>query len=885
VTPSLPRSVVFARALHRALLVLMPRRILRAYRSDMIATFDAASAEAGARGTLHVCRLLLREIVDLATASRANRPSGLTGPALGEPARRHWMQPPAWRQAWRSLVRRPAFLAAAVLTLGFGAGITMAVFALVDTVLIKPLPYPDPDRLVTVYELSPSSREGTSMVAPARLEDWQRLNRTFVALAASYAENVTDTSVAEPERLEGRRVTRRFFAVYAMPFLAGRGFTDDEEQANGPGAVVISERFWQRRFDRDPAAIGRALTIGGRAFQIVGVIPDTFTSAATDVWLPAQMGAGLMRARQARFLHGIGRLRPSVSVDEAARDLASVQESLGREFPATDAGWSAQIRALKEVRVGAAQRGLVLVFCAVASLWIIAVANIAGLTLVQMQRRTRELAIRAALGASRGRVIGTVVREGLLIALLGGALGAALAAWLVTALPAVLTKTPRINELALDWRPFAFAAVTSLAAACAFSLIPALAGTRLPLLSILGGASRGVAGGRHGLQKVLVVFQVALSLLLVGSATLLLRSYYNLTHVETGFDPSSALTFHVAARWDEDRTRVGQLQAQLVERLQQLPHVQAAGLTNFLPATGATLRYYVVVDGLSGPNPDGSMTVGTRMIGDGYLQAIRAPLRAGSWCPPLARDPKAPRQAIVNERFVEMYAHGQDLIGRTLRMTQFRTVPFTIAGVVGNLAEDGHGSSSAPYLYTCEVGGSWPDPEYVVRTSDARAFAIDLRRIVREIDPARAVFGLRPVQDVLDAALDQPRLDTAMLTFFAAAAVMLAAVGLYSLFMLVVSERGREIAVRLAIGAAPWEMIRLVLSDAGRLLAGGIALGIALTAAADRLLRGVLFGVSPLDAAALAAAAATLAVVCVVAVAGPALKAARIAPIDALRGD
>jgi putative ABC transport system permease protein len=799
--------------------------------------------------------------------------------------RHEWIQPSAWRQAWRSLRRRPAFLAAAVLTLAAGAAITTAVFSLVDTVLIKPLPFPDPDRLVTVYESSPSAREKTSLIAPGRLEEWHRLNRSFVALSGSYSENVTDTSGDAPERLECRRVAPRFFAVYAMPPLAGRVFSDEEEQFNGPGTAVISERFWTRRFQRDPRAVGHALLIGGRSYEIVGVMPSRFTSAATDVWLPAQISPGLMRVREARFMGGIGRLRPGVSIEAGGGDLVSIQDALAREFPRTDAGWSAEVSSLKEARIGASRRGLVLLFGAVGSLWIIAVANIAGLTLVQVRRRARELAIRAALGASRGRIVGAVIREGLLIALIGGLLGSALAAGLIAVMPSVLTRMPRINELALDWRALAFAAVTSVLAACIFSLVPALSGTRRDLNQAIGTGSRSVAGGRHRLQHGLVVAQVALSVLLVGSATLLLRSYYNLTHVDTGFDPSGVLTFHVAARWDEDRIRVGTLQEQLIQNLEQLPHVQAAGLANFLPATGATLRYQVLIDGLAGPNADGSMTIGSRMIGGGYLRALRAPLVAGSWCPAFKMDFKAPRSAIVNQRFVEAYAQGQNLVGRSLRQTQGGREPLTIAGVIGNLAEDGQATSPVPYVYTCDSAGSWPDPEYIVRTADPVAFAADLRRIVREIDPGRAIFGLRSVQDVLDTSLEQPRLDAAMLGLFAGAAVTLAAIGLYSLFMLVVSERAREIAVRLAIGAAPRQMMSLVMGGAGRLLAGGIVLGVLLTAAADRVLRGVLFGVSPLDARALAAAALTLAAVAVIAVAGPAFKAARIAPIEALKAD
>jgi putative ABC transport system permease protein len=885
---SAARTVAIARAIHRFLIVLAPRAVRQTYRDEMIATFAAASADAGQRGALAVLALLLREVRDLIFARRANRPAGIDVSSLGTsaalPPRREWTRGAAWTQGWRSLRRRPAFFLAATATLAFGTGITTAVFSLVDTVVIKPLPFPDADDLVTVYESSPSSRERTSLVAPVRIDDWHRLNRTFVAISAHYNENVTDTSGSQPERLESRRVNPRFFDVYRMPPLLGRTFVDIEDQYNGPGAAVISEGLWTRRFQRHPSAIGHVLQIGGKPYPIVGVMPAIFTQATTDVWLPAKHDPYLKTLRDARFLQGIGRLKPGVSIEDAARDLAAVQAALGREFPKTDAKWSAEIGPLKTYRMRAVRRGLTFVFFAVIALWVIAIANIAGLTLVQVHRRTRELAIRTALGASRARVIGTLVREGVLVALIGGTAGALLAWWFVTMMRTALAQTPRVNELTLDWRSLAFAIATSFVAAILFSIIPALSATRSRVNQMIGG-SRGVIGGRHGLQKALVVAQVAVSVLLVGSATLLVRSYHNLTQIDTGFDASSVVTFHVGARWDEDRTRIGLMQMELLTKLEELPHVQAAGMTNFLPATGATLRYQIAVDGLTGPNQDGSMTIGVRTISGGYLRALKAPLLSGDWCPFRAPGTKGPRTAMINRRFLDVYAPGEQLVGRTFRQIGIpgAAAGIIITGVIGNLVEDGHATTVAPYVYFCETPGYWPDPEYVARTSDPGTFATDLRRIVRELDASRAIFGVKPLQQVLDASLDQPRLDATMLGLFAMAAVTLAAIGLYSLFMLVVSERAREMAVRLAIGAAPAELIRLVMTGAGRLLAGGIIVGVGLTAAADRLLRGVLFGVSPLDATALAAAAGTLAAL--LAVVGPALKASRIAPVEALRGE
>ena len=804
---------------------------------------------------------------------------------LGPVQRGEWIQLWAWRQAWRSLARRPAFFAASVLTLAFGAGITTTVFSLVDTVLLKPLPYPDADALVTVYELSPSARERRSLVAPGRLRDWHRGNRSFVALSATNTESLTDTSGQEPERLAGVRVAPRFFAVYAQQPVAGRWFTDDEERETGPNAVVISDRFWARRFNRDPSAIGRALTIAGKGYPIVGVMPASFTAAPTDVWLPGKTSEWLLGQREARFLNGVGRLKPGITIEQAARDLALVQEELARQYPKTDTGWAVEVRSLKDARLGSSGRGLVLVFVAVGALWLIAVANIAGLTLVQVRRRSRELAVRAALGAPRSRAIAMIWREGVIVATIGAGLGTAMAVGLVGAIPAVLTSTPRMNELALDWRALAFTLASTLLATVIVSVVPAIVGTRRDLQQMMAAGSRGVAGGRYRFQQGLVLAQVALSVALVGSATLLLRSYYNLTAVDRGFDPGGVITFHVAAGWSEDRYKVGLLQTQLLAELGQLPHVQAAGLTNFLPSPGGSLRYSVRVAGLTGPNADGSMTAGSRTVTEGYLRAIRAPLVAGSLCPPFRMNDRS-RAVLVNQRFVDAHAPNQNLVGRALEMAQ--TGPgaaYTIAGIVGTMAEDGPAVAPVPFVYVCSEPGWWPDPEYVVRSANARALGADLRQIVYGIDANRAIFGLRPLQDVVDGAFDQPKLDAAILTSFAGAALMLASIGLYSLFMLIVSDRTREIAVRLAIGASPAEMIRLVGTGAARLLAAGLVLGIGVTAAADRVLRGVLFGVSSVDAGALAASAAVIATVAIAAVAAPAIRAARIAPTDALRGE
>ena len=791
----------------------------------------------------------------------------------------------SFRVACRSLARRQAFTCIAVLTLALGIGTTTTVFSVVDTVLLKALPFPNPDRLVTVMEANPGKRQSVSLVGPGRLADWNRANTTFTALSAQYSESVTDTSGTDPERLEGRRVAPAYFEVFGMAPLVGRTFTADEERNGGPLAAVISEGLWTRRYGRDPSVTGQRLVIGGLGYSIVGVMPRAFTTTASaiDVWLPTQTSPWLLSLRSARFLSGVGRMKPGVTIDQATADLKTVQLALGEQFPATDKGWSVSIGDLKELRVGEYRRALTLVFGAVALLLAIAIANIAGLMLVQLRRRTRELSIRQAIGGSRRQIVAALMREVLIIAIAGAVMGGAAAYWLVGLFARLFATIPRMNELAVDWRALAFTTAVSGAAALVFGLWPALHATRRNLAPQLAEGGRGSSSGRHRLQHLLVVGQIALTVLLIGSAGLMLRSYYNLSHVDTGLRAEHVVTFHVGAAWNEDRIPVGRMQERLLAELARVPGVTAAGLANFLPATGGTLRYQISLEGRSTTDDDGRISVGSRTIGGGYLAAMGVPLLSGSGCPPFRLDFKARVKAVVNRAFADRY--GPDLIGRHLTYDP-GDPPFEIAGIIGNTIEDGPSVAATPYVYGCLSAGSWPDPEYVVRIDgDVRRALSAIRTTIHEVAPGRAIFGMRPMDDVLAGSLDQPRLNASALSIFAAAAMTLAALGLYSLLTLFVSERARELGVRMALGASPVQVVGLVLAGASRLMASGIGVGLLLSIGVARLLRSVLFGVSPLDALTLAATIVTLILFALAAAALPARRAAAIDPIETLRSE
>jgi len=792
-----------------------------------------------------------------------------------------------WILALRSLARRPAFASAVIGILALGIGANAAMFSVVDAVLLKPLDYPDPDRLVTVLEASPAKNEKDSLIAPGRLEDWNRMNRTFEAIAGVYSESVTDSSGAEPERLSARRVSPRYFAVLGTKPVAGRAFTAEEELDGGPLSAMIGYGLWTRRYQQAPTVIGRRLVLGGQGYTIVGVMPKEFGGAAIDLWIPGQLGALLMRNREARFLAGIGRMKPGVTIAQAREDLARVQRQLGEQFPQTDAGWSALVGDWKEFRIGQYRRGLFFVFAAVGLFLLIAVANIAGLMLTQLQRRERELAIRCSIGGTRMQVVGGVMREVLLIASAGVALGCAISLWLIDALATSFQSIPRAADLQLDWRALLFAASAGTLAALLCGLFPAIQATRADMAALLANGGRGSSGTRHKWQGTLVAAQISVTVLLFASAGLMLRSYYNLAHVDLGFEPDHAVTFHVGATWDEDRNRVGQMQRELLAQLERVPGVEAAGFANFLPTTGATLRYQVTLDGPARAGENGKITAGERSISRDYLKALGAALLAGQDCPDLAVLASSAPKALVSRRFSQLYGKDGMLVGRHLRGLEDPKGPATeIIGVVGDMREDTLNVTAAPYVYVCFAPGGWPDPEYVVRTrGDARSLLSAIAPLAHGIDPTRAVFGLKPLHKIIEDGLEQPRLNARMLLLFAVAAMTLAAIGLYGLVTLTVTSRTREIGVRIALGAGPANIIRHVVRGVAGLLAIGILAGFVLTIAADRLLRSLLFGVSPLDWATLTAVILILIAVSALATLVPARKAAHIDPLEAIRAE
>jgi putative ABC transport system permease protein len=796
----------------------------------------------------------------------------------------------SWIIAIRTLCRRPGFTVTALLLLTLGVGVETTLFSVLNTVLLRPLPFPQASELVTVMEASAAKSQKVSLMAPVRIEEWNRYSRTFLAISGTYSENLTDTGMAQPERLSGARTAPRYFEVFGMPALVGRTFTPEEEVEGGPLGAVISYGLWARRYGLDPQITRRRLMIGGKGYSIVGVMPKTFSSSGVEVWIPAQLSAYLRQARDARFLSGVGRMKPGVTIAQAQADLTALESALGGKFPATDRGWSAMIGDLKEFRTGRAAGAVALLFGAVSLLLAITVSNISGLMLAQLDRRGREMAIRASLGATRGQIVASLMREVVVIAVAAGVCGYLLARFSLAVTSKLFVDTPRMAELTVDARALVFAVFATAAAALFFGLLPALRATAAIHASTLIRLGRGAGAARRPVQQAIVCAQVALTMLLLSGAALLLRSYYNMSHVQAGFDAKNVILFHVGAGWDENRGMIGLLQERLITGLSRIQGVQAAGMTNFLPASDATLRSNITLEGAARTEETGKMPVGYRLVSPGYLRALRVPLLEGAWCPELtAGAAPAGQKIMVNRRFVEVYGQGKDVLGRHIAFEGFGPqglAASAIVGVIGDMKEDSLAAPAYPYVYNCASGGNWPDPEYAVRTAgDLRGTMNAIRRLVRQIARGRPIFGVQTLEQSLAASLDRPRSNAHLLLGFAFAAMLLAAVGLYGLVAQMVAASRHEMGVRMALGASPARIVGTVITNAGRLIGIGIGAGAILMLALRPVARSLVFGVSPLDAADLAYAAAGLAAVSLAAAIIPARRAAAINPTECMRSE
>ena len=787
------------------------------------------------------------------------------------------------RLACRSLRKRPGFAVVVVLTLALGIGANSAVFTAVRTILLQSLAFPDAHELMHIEQYEPRTANPPTFVAPPRLEDWQRLSLAFQAITGYYPGDISETSGDVPERLACAWVAPRFLQAWGVTPTLGRGFAPEEERFGGPRAVIVSERLWKRRFGSDTTIGGRQLRIGKQSLQIVGVMPESFQfpQAEVDVWAPSPVDAPFAQNRRATWFRVIGRVKPGVTTAEAQADLDRVQAQLAQAHPDTDGTLGVRVDGLKDVIVGDVGRSLWLLFAAVSVLLLIACTNIAALLLARTADRQQEISIRYSLGASRASIIGQLLTESLVLAVAGSLVGVAVAAGALRTFAELGQGLPRVSELRLDWTLVAYSLCCAVGATLLFGLLPAVRTAKRPT-SDLVARSRSVAPATHRLQWLLVGLQVALAVPLLFGAGLLLRSFDALGRVAPGFEPDRVLTFRISGDWGEtaDMKALHRRMDATLASLRALPGVDAAATT--IAASGVSFEHPTemrIVEG--GANANQRIMASTRVVSEGYFTTMQIPVLAGTACP---QESPAPT-ALVNRRFAALYLAGAAPLGRHVEHVPAN--PFLassrIVGVVGDAREEGLNREPPAIVYWCHAAPV-PTPLFVVRTrAEPMTMARTIRRKLGELEPRRSVYEMAPLQDRLHETFAENRLRTILFTFFAVTAMSLAAIGLYGTLSYFVHMRRREIGLRMALGARQGEVATSFVRQALRVSLAGCVAGLTLAAALGRAIAGMLYGVSPLDFVTFSGVLLLVLGAAVLASVWPAVRAARVDPMDVLR--
>ena len=779
----------------------------------------------------------------------------------------------------RGFRRRPAMALTIIATLTLCIGANTAIFSAVDTLLLRPLPYPAADRLVAIHETNVKQLGAEGLVAPVRAADWASAARTLDAIAGCYFENLTDTSAPLPERVEAMRVSPGFLTLFGTSPLLGRTFSPEEERLVAPVAV-ISEGFWTRRFGRDQA-VGRQLPLGGRSYTIVGIMPASFQApdATTEVWAPMPP---LTQSRDARILTTFGRLKPGVAAADAEADLTRIQSDLARQYPGTDAGWAARVTPLKDQQVGGIRRALWLLFGAVALVLLAACGNVACLLLADAARREHEIAVRLALGSGRGIVVRQLCLEGLVLACIGAALGLLVADHGARLLRDAAPQLPRLRDVTVDGRIIAFTTALAALTTLLFSLAPAVHATRIDLGRRLAQGGRSVAPGRLGLQRALVVVQVTLAVVLLTGAGLVVRSFDRLQRVSPGFSASNVLAFRISAQWSERPQAVAARQFRTLERLRAIPGVTAAAFGSVLPAGATFTPEEIRITELPAAE---TRFAELRMVSGDYFRVLQVPVVQGRSC---RDDPRQLQSSeiLVNRRFADRFFRDENPIGRhVVTGTASYSRPAEVIGVVSDVRERGLASEPEPMVYLCGLTPYWPDPRYLVRVQDRRVSMAAIRAAIREIEPARAVYAARPLDEFLAESIAQPRLNALLLSLFAWTTLLLAALGLYGVLSQIVASRRREIGLRMALGARPAQILLSVIAQAATVTGLGIAAGVIGASLLAHVMASLIFGIAPRDPLTFAAVPIVLAIVAAVASIVPARRAAMVDPMAALRDD
>ncbi len=788
------------------------------------------------------------------------------------------------RYGVRQLQKNPGFAVVATLTLALGIGATSAMFSVINGVLLRPLPFPDPDALVRVNEIVP--QYGRFTVAPAAFLDWRAQNASFEQIVALQSSSASFAGTDGAERVTNALVSWDFFDLARVQPILGRTFTRDEDTPGRTGVVVLSHAMWQRRFAGAADVAGRTITLNGAPVTIIGVMPAGFQFPRdAEYWAPLGLDPA-KASRGGHYLAVLARLKNGVTVAQAGTEMRVIAERLARQYPKESADESAEVVPLLDQIVGDARQSLLALLGAVAVVVLIACANVANLLLVRASVREKEIAIRTALGAGKARLVRQMLAESLVLAIGGGALGVLLAFAAIGPIRTLSAGSiPRVQDVSIDATVLLFAFASSVATGIFFGLAPAWQASRSGIAGIMkeGGRSSSTGGGRW-VRHALLVAEVALSIVLLVGAVLLLRSFARVTGIDPGFRADNVLAFRVAlpaATYPEDHHKTAFFD-RLMGRLEGLPGVRAAGMIQTLPMRGGYFLSFSI-KGRPEPKPGSEPSANHRVVSPHYFQALGIPLKRGRLL--TEKDTTAsPMVAVIDEAFAARHFPNEDPIGHGLDIGNGTDGFYEIVGVVGNVHHGGLEAVASPTMYVPFTQDVFSTMWIVARTDgDPTRLAAGARQAVREIDPALPAYSMTPLRDVIAESVAQRRFSMLLLAAFALTALFLAAVGIYGVVAYSVSQRTQEIGLRLAIGAERRDVLTLVLGGGMRLALAGVVLGIAGALALAQLIATMLFGVTPFDPASYVATAAVLLGVAAAACYLPARRAMNVDPVVAMR--
>jgi putative ABC transport system permease protein len=792
------------------------------------------------------------------------------------------------RHGIRSLVKRPGFTGIALIALALGIGANTAIFSLVNAVLLRPLPFSDPDRLVWVWG---NIRNGgnRASVSPLDFLDYRKQNKSFEHFAASFSIplHLNLTGNGEPERLTSAGVTGNYFQALGVKPALGRGFVLENESPGQNHVAVLSYGLWQKRFGGDPNIVSKTISLNGEACEVIGVMPQDFSfPQSAELWVPINFDQSPeMKERKAHFLRPIGKLKAGVSLEQAQADTDIIAQQLEAQYPDTNTGWNLRLVSLREQLVGPTRATLLILFGAVGFVLLIACANVANLLLVRAASRQREIALRTALGASRFRILRQMITESVLLALFGGALGTLLATWGVELLVKLSEGSlPSTARVGIDATVLIFTLLVSVVTGVLFGLAPALRTMTLSLSENLkeGGRSGGEGLRRNPTRSVLVVLESAIAVVLLIGAGLLIRSLIQLQNTNPGFDSQNVVTMRIDLSRQKYETpeKAGNFFQQLESRVGGLPGVETVGLVTELPLSGQPNDMPFTVEGRPPVTIDQSFGADFRRVNQNYFQSLRIPLLRGrNFTEQEVR--QGARVLLISELLARGVFPDEDPIGKRLVLAMGDQV-FEIIGIVGDIRHRSLEAQPRPAMYMPTHATGWTN--VVIRAKgDPLSLASAVRREVRAIDSDQPVAAVRTMDEWLALSTAAPRYRTALLTLFALVALILAATGIYGVISYSVTQRTHEIGVRMALGARQLDVLKLVVRQGMTLVGIGVALGLVVAIALTRVMETLLFGVNAKDPVTFVAVAASLTLVAFVACYIPAWRATKVDPLEALR--